>query len=62
MPGMKMGHPRGRGPEPPPASPPGSGEESSWPTGVASWTRDFLPLTPLLPCSREFHPLEPPPE
>jgi hypothetical protein len=61
MPGVRMGRPRGRGPLSPPLLSPWSGEESSWPTGVASWTRDFPPL-PLLLCSWEFHPPEPRPE
>jgi hypothetical protein len=45
----------------PPLSPPlfGAGSSDSWPTAVASWTRDF-PL--LLPCSWELHPPEPRPE
>src|SRR5688500_7613750 len=55
---MRMGRRWGRGPLSPPGWPPLSGSES-WPTGVASWTRDF-PL--LLPCSWDFHPPEPRPE
>ena len=62
MPGARMG-PRGRGSLPPPSSPPWSGESSGFrPTGEASWTLDFPPLTALLPCSCARHPPEPLPE